>query len=343
MQVEGGSVQQGLLRSQPHDLAADHAHAIARRLPLDHLEGAEERRLLVAGHVHGDLDDAPLPDLQAQGLDVAQPAAGMAYRPGDGFGDLQIGGAQVDVVGDEGPAGSDHRGPGPAQAAGAEVRRPVGVRFDLGLEALVLATADVGQIAAVLTRGGLLVEVDGDAQLPTDPLPHPTGHGHALLHGHAAEGDEGHHVGRADAGMLALVLRHINELRRLRHASEGGFFHRCGRPHEGDHRAVVIGVYLYVQHPHPAHGRDGLDHLVNDLPTLPLAEIGYTLNELSHPFLPPCPRYLCSSAVVSRRLSWYTWTTNDSIIPGFAADDKKRFVDSRAPELVADDDCGMLG
>jgi len=53
--------------------------------------------------------------------------------------------------------------------------------------------------------------------------------------------------------------------------------------------------------------------------------------------------YPYTSSVVSDGLSWYTSTTDDSIIPGFIADDKKRSVDSRAPEPVADDDCGMLG
>ena len=52
-------------------------------------------------------DNAPLLETDADGLEVAQSAAEMPHLAGDVVGDVQVGGAQIDVVGDQRCARAD--------------------------------------------------------------------------------------------------------------------------------------------------------------------------------------------------------------------------------------------
>ena len=77
---------------------------------------------------------------------------------------------EVQVVRDEELAGADrdHAGLG-EERRGPEVRLPLGLA-ELVRQGLVLAPAHVGERAPLGAAGGLVVEVDGDAQLVPDAL-----------------------------------------------------------------------------------------------------------------------------------------------------------------------------
>ena len=95
---------------------------------------------------------AQLLDPEAVGLDLGQPAAGLADAAGDPLRELDVLRGEVDVVGDEERPGADGDGAGRrVHPRGPEVRLAA-VLVDLGLEALVLAAPDVGELDPVRAR-----------------------------------------------------------------------------------------------------------------------------------------------------------------------------------------------
>ena len=114
------------------------------------------------------------------------------------------------------------------------------------------------QVLALGAGGGFLVQVDRDAQLAAHAAPQAAGDLHAVRHAHARDGHERHHVGGADAGVLAGVLVQVDQLGGFGDGAEGGFFHGCRRPDEGDHGAVVVQVRVAVEQAHLGDGGDRL-------------------------------------------------------------------------------------
>ena len=118
-----------------------------------------------------------------------------------------------------------------------------------------LAAANVLQVGALGTARGGFVEVDRDLQLVPDLGAEALGELDALFEGDAFDGDEGHHVGRADARVRALLGGEIDQRDGLLHRAEGGSGHGGGRTDEGEDAAIVIGIGLAIQQDHLGNGR----------------------------------------------------------------------------------------
>ena len=96
--------------------------------------------------------------------------------------------------------------PGGGMHAGvAEIGTARGVGGDVGADAFELSAANVFQILALGSGGGGFVEIDGDLIPLPDFFADMARHGYAIFDGDAVDGDERHDVGRAHAGMRALV------------------------------------------------------------------------------------------------------------------------------------------
>ena len=75
---------------------------------------------------------------------------------------------------------------------------------------------------------------------------------------------ERHHVGGADARVGTAVLVQVDQFGGFPDGPESGFFHRRGRPGEGDHAAVVVVIGTVVEQGDFGHAgdgsQDGFDH-----------------------------------------------------------------------------------
>jgi hypothetical protein len=159
------------------------------------------------------------------------------------------------------------------------------LRFQAMRQRLVLALTDVGKPNALGTRCGFAVEIDRNGQLLADPFTEPLGQLDAVLHRGTLHGNEGADIGGAHARVLALVLRHVDQLGGLSDQPEGSLDHRVGRPGKGDHRPVGSHTRIDIEQ-HRALGvgdlgRDGVD----DGPVPAFADVRHALDEL-HGFLP---------------------------------------------------------
>src|SRR5436309_14148631 len=100
-------------------------------------------------------------------------------------------------------------------APGPEVGVRSGVPADAVAQSLELALADLGESLALGAGRRPGVEIDGDLELGGDTLAQHPGKRDAVVHYHVAHRDEGHDVGRTQAGMLtrargeALPLSHL--------------------------------------------------------------------------------------------------------------------------------------
>ena len=165
----------------------------------------------------------------------------------------------------------------------AEVGGPLGLEQLLG-HALELPLAAGGQIAALGTGGGVLIQEAGDLQLVPDPLAQALGHLHALLHGDAHGGDEGDDVGGAHAGVLAHMLGHVDDLGSLLGQLEGDLLDGLGGADHGEHTAVVVAVGLGVEQGAAGHavGHFHQGVIGGLVLLLAAAEIGDAFYKLGH-------------------------------------------------------------
>src|ERR1019366_4499750 len=103
------------------------------------------------------------------GLHVAETAGGESNGLGNLFGDADIGGAQVDVVGDQEFARAHHGGAGGRVANRvAHVREALGNRPHFFEQRLELAAPDVLEVHTLGPPGRRFVKVDGNLQLVPD-------------------------------------------------------------------------------------------------------------------------------------------------------------------------------
>jgi hypothetical protein len=175
------------------------------------------------------------------------PAAALPKLVGDLRRVAAVRSVEVDVVGDQELAGAHGRRPGGRIELGrAVVGDPRGVG-QLRFQALVLASAHAGEVAALGPGGRLLVEINRDAQLLPDAPTDLTGDRGALLHRHSRDGDKGDDVGGTETRMRAVVLPHIDKLGGTLHRPERRLADRLGRADEGDDGAVRVGARVHVQ------------------------------------------------------------------------------------------------
>ena len=141
---------------------------------------------------------------------------------------------------------------------------------------------DVRQVDAVGSRGGCLIQIDGDAQLLADPAAELLRQHHAFGHLHIAERHERHDIGRADARMRPAMLLKIDVRGRGLDRVEHRRHHRLGRRDQGEHRAVVIFIALDIQQLHVGVRAQCVSNRFEHFGAPPLAKVGDTLDEPLH-------------------------------------------------------------
>src|SRR5439155_2389664 len=187
------------------DLRAGDAEAAVAGALVAHVEGDVERRDVEVGEVDRDLRAAELGDHPADGLDrledarlplrlalgvddrvavvVALHPPALADVEGDARGQALVEGVEVDVVGDEELArADDDRARARDELRGAEVGLPARVE-QLLRAAFVFALADIREVAPVWRAAGVLVEENGDVELPSDALAEAAGQLDTVVHG----------------------------------------------------------------------------------------------------------------------------------------------------------------
>src|SRR5205814_881889 len=229
-------------RRQPHQLSALDRDPAPRRRLRHPIVGGGDRRDAMIEQVHRDLDAAAAGQGQAQRLHGRQPAAAGAHLARDRAGGGEIVAREPDVVGDEDTARADEDGP----AARIEARGSVVGTARLLAEArgqpLVLAVAQLAQRASFGTPRRLAVVVDGQRVARRERRPHRVREGDGHAHRGVRQGHERQNVERADAGMDAAMLAHVDLGQRRfgqrdRAGGDGG-----GLAEEREDRAMVIGV-----------------------------------------------------------------------------------------------------
>jgi hypothetical protein len=273
-------IRQHRLWRQADQLGAHDTRAMLGRLAPHKLDDPRQRRLPEIGQVHRDLRFAF--DDQPHRLDVAQSPAGMADCFGDGFGDFDILRVQIHVESDEKRTRADHGCAGRAELGRAKVGSPVGVRFDFGLEALVLAAPNIFQVGAVGSSSGGLVQVNRDGQLFAHARAEPPRHGDTVFHRDARDRDERHDICGADTRMTSPVLAEVNQLGGAPNRRKDSPLDRFRLADKGHDGTIVIGVGVMIEQRDAGRGRNGGQDGINHLGPAAFGKIGNTLDDLLH-------------------------------------------------------------
>jgi len=194
----------------------------------------------------------------------------------------QVGGVQEHAEADQRVAGADDGGAGVRrEGLGAEVGAPAGL-LDLFGEALVLALADVVDIAAGRIARGLAEQVHRDLEARGHLFGELHGHLDGLGDGGVLQGDERKDVHRADAGVGALVPPHVDPCQRHLIELQAGFEDGVARAGESEDRPVADVVHGHVQHHQVGHAVEPSGQLVDELPVTALADVGDHGDDLAH-------------------------------------------------------------
>ena len=219
------------------------------------------RRLFEIRQVHGNLRQTAHSEPRA--LHIAEPPGRLAHGFGDFFGNADVGRIQENVVSDQRFARANYSRPRRGmQSRLAKIRPARRIRLDLFPQTLKLSAPDVFQILALRRRCRRLVQIHGHLEALPDFRAHMLRHGHTVFKRDAVDGNERHHIGRAHAGVRALMLRKVQQLRRLTHAADDRFLNRFALAHQRDDAAVVIGIHFAVEQVNVValHGcDDGID------------------------------------------------------------------------------------
>src|SRR5215207_191784 len=275
-QVVPGDLQDSFQGREPDELGGlDGSPAIGRRGPHG-FEGDGNRGNLEIGQVHRDLGLAT--HRKAERLHARQPAVALPHLEGYGPGDLDVGGVEVGVEGHEEGSGTDRDG----SPVGIQLRWPI-VRlperiFQASGETLVAAAPDVGQVAPVWGGRGGLVEVDGEAESP-QPLPRPAGEPGRVLERRPFERDEGKHVQRAHAGVLAGLRGEVYLGGAGSGEGDGGLEHGVLLAGERQDAPVVVRVGVDVQHADAGDVAHGLRNARDPGGVPAFAEVGDRFEE----------------------------------------------------------------
>jgi hypothetical protein len=148
------------------------------------------------------------------------------------------------------------------QAGTAEVgaaRRVLANRIG---EAFELPSPHLFQVGPVRTSGRSFIKENGNIETPPDfeaGLPRQE---RALVELDARNGNEGNYVGRADAGVDAMLPGQIDQLGCLAGTAHSGLNHRGWISGNGDNGAIVVGIHGPIEQAHAfdAHcSHDGFD------------------------------------------------------------------------------------
>ena len=309
-QIVFAGINQHTLRNKSNDFAAGDAQTAILGTTAHLVETFVYRGHLDGGDVHRHLCDAVVLDIPADGLGALEGtgnhdglavlilhrlAAGLAaFALGtalladiksNGVGTTGAGGVEVVVDGHQKIAGTHLGGTGlrhmRVPLVGAEVGLPL-LGTQTGAQALILASAAVGQVAALGKEGGVLVCIDGNVQLVADALTQFVGIFHHLFHTDVGYRNQGAHIRGTLTGMSPVVVAHIDQLRSLLHHAESSLAARFGLADESDHGTVRGGTGVYVKQFNTFYLFNLGGHLIDDIHVAALADIGHALNKLFH-------------------------------------------------------------
>ena len=214
-----------------------------------------------------------LRDREPVGLDLGQPAAGLPDPAGDPLRELDVVGVEVDVPGDEERPGADGDRPGRRMHPGRPEVRLAAVLGDLGLQALVLAATDVGELHPIGPPRRPGVEVDRQVEALGDAGAEAPGELDRLVHRRVPERDERDDVDRADPGVLARVLVHVDVADGGRDERLEGGRDRARRTRDREDGAVVAGVARPVEEVDAGHRRHRAREPVDDVEPTPFGDV----------------------------------------------------------------------
>jgi hypothetical protein len=104
----------------------------------------------------------------------------------------------------------------------------------------------------------------------------------AVLDGATFQWNEWQHVGCAEARMRAGMLRQVEQARRVAHTAQSGFGHGLRTPGKRDHRAIVIGIAVAIEHPDAGHGAHGFRERVHFRDVAPFGKIRHAFDKTFH-------------------------------------------------------------
>ena len=217
----------------------------------NHFKYFPDGRFLIIGQVHGNLHDVALGQIDAQRLAILESAALLTDGARDLLRNGKIVGVQVDVICDQREARADGDNAAGGMRCGmfliAVIGNPLRI-LHLFCHAFEFALAAGGEISSLFLGRGIFIQIAGHADFLPDALGDDLGNLDAFLGGHAAAGDEGDYVGSTHAGMLSLVMVHVDQLDSLLGHLNGGFLHRLGSAYQRKYAAVVITVGLNIEY-----------------------------------------------------------------------------------------------
>ena len=272
-----GRVQCGR-RDQPDDFAFQDRDAVSRGFRFHGGKYPEHRRLFVVRQVHRHLDDPAILEPHTHRLHVPEAAAAVPHGSRDLLRDIKPVGREIDVVGNEWHARADDRGAGAwVGRRRAIVGRPAR-RGHLRGQPFELAAPDVFQILPRRIAGRLFVEIHRHLKPARHLGGRLFGERNALVHGHAFDRHEGHHVHSAQARMFAGVRAEIDVRDDRLEEGEHRLLDRAGVAGERQHRPVVRRVGRVVQHPDARHLPEPGDGPLHHLRPSPLADVGHAFD-----------------------------------------------------------------
>ena len=230
---------QGALRDEADQFAAVQLHSVAGGMPTNGIDRRLRGCGAIVNKIHADLGLTI--DKEAQGPDRGQTAVALAYLAGYRSGDGNLGGAQENVEGNENRPGPNHNRARRARPGRTKVWQAPR-KVDFPDQGLIFTAPDVGQIAALSSRGRFAVEVDGHIQLITDASTQSPGKESAVREESAADRDERNHIGRAQSGMDAPMPPKVNagdsHFDRMEQPLQNLFRRACDR----ENGAVVVRI-----------------------------------------------------------------------------------------------------
>ena len=150
------------------------------------------------------------------------------------------------------------------------------------LEAFVVSLANGGQTFVLGLARVLAREIDRHGVALEQLVAEILGKVATFLYGDVLGGIDLDRIDRADAGMGAALLLHVNEFVRLAGGSKQRLFHRIEAADRLYGKAIEVGIRLIADQFHAGPAAKGIDDLLDDVAPRAVAEVGIRKDVLSH-------------------------------------------------------------